>query len=68
MEKKNTKGNMREAIEKLDIDIEQYRQAVRDAEDALDSAEKELDELLIAIYKEEDLHPVAEEDSGDFRN
>ena len=68
MEKKNTKGNMREAIEKLGIDIEQYRQAVRDAEDALDSAEKELDELLIAIYEEEDLHPVAEEDSGDFRN
>ena len=37
---------LKERIEKLEKAIETYRQAILDAEGALDSAEKELDQLL----------------------
>ena len=37
---------MRRRIEQLNVDTEAYRQAIKDAEDALDAAEKELTEAL----------------------
>ena len=33
-------------VEDLEVEIGKYRQAIADAEDALDSAEKELDQVL----------------------
>lgn len=41
-----------EKIQKLMEEIETYRQAIRDAQDALASAEMELDEEFDARYRE----------------
>lgn len=38
-----------ERLEKLDAEIASYREAIRNAEDALDSAEKELNEVLAEL-------------------
>ena len=40
-------------IRKLADEIEQYKQAIRDAKDALAAAEMELDEELDARYRDE---------------
>ena len=45
---------MTKRIEQLDAEIETYRQAIKDAEGALDAAEKELDEALSALQTTED--------------
>lgn len=38
-------------IAELESEIENYRQTIADAEGALDSAEKELNELLTELYQ-----------------
>ena len=40
-------------IQKLMEEVEIYKQAIRDAQDALDAAEKELDEVLEYEYEQE---------------
>ena len=40
--------NMKDRVRELEAEIERYQQMIRDAEGALDSAEKELDEVLSA--------------------
>lgn len=47
------KKEQMEQIEQIRKDIEAYQAAIRDAEGALDAAEKELDEVLQDIYQEE---------------
>ncbi len=43
----------RKQIADLEAEIERYQQAIYDAEGALDSAEKELKELLASIDREQ---------------
>ena len=40
-------------IQKLMREVETYKQAIQDAQDALDAAEKELDEILAYEYEQE---------------
>ena len=40
---------IRERVAELDAEIETYREAIRQAEGALDSAEKELNEVLSGL-------------------
>lgn len=47
------KKEQMEQIEQIRKDIEAYQAAIRDAEGALDAAERELDEVLQDIYQEE---------------
>ena len=47
-------------IADLEAEIEKYQQAIYDAEGALDSAEKELKELLASIDREQSI-PYEEE-------
>lgn len=47
-------------IADLEAEIEKYQQAIYDAEGALDSAEKELKELLASIDREQSM-PYEEE-------
>ena len=42
-------------IKELEAEIEGYRQAIKDAEGALDSAEKELNDALRQLQETEDL-------------
>lgn len=42
-----------EAVAKLIVEVETYRQAIQDAKDALESAEQELDEILQREYEKE---------------
>ena len=44
---------MDERIKQIEKDIELYRQAIENAEGALDAAEKELEEVLEERYAEE---------------
>ena len=44
---------MENEIRKLMEEVEIYKQAIQDAQDALDSAEKELDEVLAYEYEKE---------------
>lgn len=44
--KEDNQMNLGQQIKDLNVEIETYRNAIRDAEDALDSAEKELDQVL----------------------
>ena len=44
--KEDNHMNLGQQIKDLNVEIETYRNAIRDAEDALDSAEKELDQVL----------------------
>ncbi len=44
---------MAKRIEQLDAEIEAYRQAIEDAEGALDAAEKELNEVLSGLQESE---------------
>jgi len=44
---------MKERLTKLDEEIEVYKQAIRDAQDALASAEQEMDKLLAAASEQE---------------
>ena len=44
----NKENNLEKSIQDLSNEIEAYRQVIRDAQGALDSAEKELEELLAA--------------------
>ena len=43
---RNNKGSADEAIARIQADIDRYRQAIEDAEGALEEAVRELDELL----------------------
>ena len=55
-EMKRTQCNIEQTdtvIRKLADEIEQYKQAIRDAKDALAAAEMELDEELDARYRDE---------------
>ena len=47
----NTQDNMHSRIEKISADIKLYRQAIEDAEGALEAAERELDEVLETCYQ-----------------
>ena len=47
------KNAIEQRIAELDAEIEKYRQAIEDAEGALDSAEKELNELLSELTPDE---------------
>ena len=49
MSEKKTENRIRELIEEVEI----YKQAIRDAKDALASAEMELDETLEAEFSKE---------------
>lgn len=44
---------MENRIQELMQDVEVYKQAIRDAQDALESAEMELDEMLDAEFGKE---------------
>ena len=48
MMQENDAGMSAERIRKISEEIEQYKQAIQDAEDALAEAERELDEELDA--------------------
>lgn len=52
MQEKNNAGMSVERIRKISEEIEQYKQAIQDAEDALAEAERELDEKLDAHWQE----------------
>ena len=45
---------MKNRIEQLDAEIEAYRQAIEDAEGALDAADKELNEMLSVLPDSEE--------------
>ena len=45
-----------DAIRKLDREIEIYRQAIRDAEDALADAEREMDGMLAEAFSGQDMN------------
>ena len=47
------KKEQMEQIRQITKDIEAYQAAIRDAEGALDAAERELDEVLQDVYQEE---------------
>ena len=49
---KDKNGNKDNRIQELFDEVELYKQAIRDAKDALASAEEELDEVLSAEYGE----------------
>ena len=42
-----------EKMEQIERDIRAYRQAIRDAQDALEAVERELDEMMEAATNEE---------------
>jgi len=41
-----------EKLEQVERDIRAYRQAIRDAQDALEAAERELDEMMEAAARQ----------------
>ena len=49
----NRDNSLQEKLRELNREIEIYKQAIQDAEDALASAEKEMDETLEAEYSRE---------------
>ena len=49
---------MENEIQELMVEVENYRQAIQDAQDALDAAERELDEALEMETKEKALISV----------
>ena len=51
--KEEKKVSEQEQIKTLYADIDRYQEAIRDAQGALNAAEKELDELLAAMVGEE---------------
>ena len=61
MEKKlNENMDNGNEIEKLMVEIETYRQAIQDAKDALESAERELDDALASEMESEGWVPVGD--------
>lgn len=50
-EQRGADMNEKNQIQELCDEIERYREAIRDAQGALDSAERELDELLSMTYE-----------------
>lgn len=45
----------KDQIERLEKEIEEYKQAIRDAQDALEAAERELDETLDVAARQQGL-------------